>query len=121
LYIYLTEYHHHEGEMADIMYQTEGGKWTVLYNESKYEKDSKLANSKSNQNGDKVLFDETKDQNEDGLREYDHESVTVAVEPFCLAWKDLSVILKKKGTKLIDGVSGIARSGRVLALMGPSG
>jgi hypothetical protein len=40
---------------------------------------------------------------------------------YCLVWKDLSVLLKKNGNKLIDNVSGIARSGRVLALMGPSG
>lgn len=39
----------------------------------------------------------------------------------CLEWKNLSVILKTKGTKLIDDVSGAALSGRILALMGPSG
>ena len=39
----------------------------------------------------------------------------------CLEWKNLSVVLKKKGTILIDNVSGIALPGRILALMGPSG
>mmetsp|Transcript_9118 Transcript_9118/g.9175 ORF Transcript_9118/g.9175 Transcript_9118/m.9175 type:complete len:1301 (+) Transcript_9118:45-3947(+) len=40
---------------------------------------------------------------------------------FTLVWENLTLLLKKKGTKLIDNVSGMARSGRVLALMGPSG
>jgi len=39
----------------------------------------------------------------------------------CLTWKNLDVVLKNKGTKLIDNVSGTARASRVLALMGPSG
>ena len=39
----------------------------------------------------------------------------------CLVWNNLSVILKGKGTKLIDNVSGVAFPGRILALMGPSG
>jgi ABC-type multidrug transport system ATPase subunit/ABC-type multidrug transport system permease subunit len=41
--------------------------------------------------------------------------------PSCLEWTDLSLTLKKKGKVLIDTMSGTARSGRVLALMGPSG
>ena len=40
---------------------------------------------------------------------------------FCLVWKNITVNLKKKGTTLIDNVSGVAQSGRVLAMMGPSG
>jgi ABC-type multidrug transport system fused ATPase/permease subunit len=39
----------------------------------------------------------------------------------CLQWSNLSVTLAKKGTVLIDDVSGVAQSGRILALMGPSG
>lgn len=39
----------------------------------------------------------------------------------CLEWKDVSVILKTKGTILVDKVSGAALPGRILALMGPSG
>lgn len=39
----------------------------------------------------------------------------------CLVWNNLSVVLKGKGTKLIDNVSGVAFPGRILALMGPSG
>lgn len=38
-----------------------------------------------------------------------------------LSWKDLDLVLKKGGKKLIDNVSGSVRAGRVLALMGPSG
>ena len=41
--------------------------------------------------------------------------------PYCLVWKDLSLNLKKNGKLLVDKVSGSARAGRVLALMGPSG
>ena len=39
----------------------------------------------------------------------------------CLSWKNMSVILPKTGAKLIDNVSGFVKSGRILALMGPSG
>jgi hypothetical protein len=39
----------------------------------------------------------------------------------CLSWKNMSVILPKTGAKLIDNVSGFVKSGRTLALMGPSG
>jgi ABC-type multidrug transport system fused ATPase/permease subunit len=39
----------------------------------------------------------------------------------CLTWANLNVILKKNKQKLIDDVSGRVVSGRVLALMGPSG
>ena len=49
------------------------------------------------------------------------EGAAASKRPTCLSWSNLNVVLKKKGTKLIDDVSGIARSGRVLALMGPSG
>jgi len=45
----------------------------------------------------------------------------IPVAGCCLEWKNLSVILKKKGTVLIDKVSGVALPGRILALMGPSG
>lgn len=38
-----------------------------------------------------------------------------------LTWTDFNVVLPKTDTKLIDNVSGSVRSGRVLALMGPSG
>jgi len=38
-----------------------------------------------------------------------------------LCWKNISVILPKTGTKLVDDVSGVVTSGRVVALMGPSG
>jgi ABC-type lipoprotein export system ATPase subunit len=38
-----------------------------------------------------------------------------------LAWKNLDLVLKKGGKKLIDNVSGSVRAGKVLALMGPSG
>ena len=40
---------------------------------------------------------------------------------FCVTWRNLSVTLRRKNTILIDNVSGVAQSGRVLALMGPSG
>eukprot|EP01036_Dinobryon_divergens_P033941 gene33941-43849_t len=59
---------------------------------------------------------------------FQHDSTDVGNIPnaissraFCLVWENLTLLLKKKGTKLIDNVSGTARSGRVLALMGPSG
>jgi ABC-type multidrug transport system ATPase subunit len=38
-----------------------------------------------------------------------------------LTWTDFNVVLPKTGAKLIDDVSGSVKSGRVLALMGPSG
>jgi ABC-type multidrug transport system fused ATPase/permease subunit len=74
------------------------------------------------------LFDQSvdvKEERDNGVVDFNDEKEDRVyqpdAEPFCLVWKDLSVLLKKKGTKLIDGVSGVARSGRVLALMGPSG
>jgi ABC-type multidrug transport system ATPase subunit len=39
----------------------------------------------------------------------------------CLQWEKMSVILKSKGSVLVDKVSGTALPGRILALMGPSG
>jgi hypothetical protein len=54
--------------MADAMYQTEGDKRTVLYDGGEHQKEKKLTNS--DQNGDTVLFDATKDQNEEGLISY---------------------------------------------------
>ena len=42
-------------------------------------------------------------------------------EQFSLVWRNISVNLKSKGTNLIDNVSGVAQSGRVLAIMGASG
>ena len=47
--------------------------------------------------------------------------IDIAKPPHCLAWKKLTLTLNKGGTTLLDGVSGTARAGRVLALMGPSG
>ena len=42
--------------------------------------------------------------------------------PFCLEWTDLTMTLKGKEKKvLINTMSGTARAGRILALMGPSG
>ena len=41
--------------------------------------------------------------------------------PHCLVWSNLSLKLVKEQTLLLDGLSGSARAGRVLALMGPSG
>ena len=41
--------------------------------------------------------------------------------PTWLTWIDFNVILPKTCAKLIDNVSGMVKSGRVLALMGPSG
>jgi len=38
-----------------------------------------------------------------------------------LSWTDFNVILPKNEAKLVDGVSGFVKSGRILALMGPSG
>eukprot|EP01041_Mallomonas_annulata_P005158 gene5158-10306_t len=64
---------------------------------------------------------------------YDIESTAVSLDDVfavdtsriastsCLMWESLSLKLKSKGTMLIDNVSGIAKCGRVLALMGPSG
>jgi hypothetical protein len=73
-------------------------------------------------NSYKHAYDELFNESEEGFNTDKEIGVyPTDAEPFCLAWKDLSVLLKKKGTKLIDRVSGIARSGRVLALMGPSG
>ena len=49
-------------------------------------------------------------------------AVTEKSKPsFVLEWKNLNLMLKKNGNVLIDNVSGVARSGRILALMGPSG
>lgn len=47
--------------------------------------------------------------------------IDIAKPPHCLVWRNLTLTLNKGGAALIDGVSGTARAGRVLALMGPSG
>ena len=63
------------------------------------------------------LFDETMASKNVGNASKQNDS-----DPnFCVTWKNLSVTLRKKNTILIDNVSGVAQSGRVLALMGPSG
>ena len=41
--------------------------------------------------------------------------------PHCLVWKDLTLTLKQKSTVILDKMSGSARAGRVLAIMGPPG
>jgi ABC-type multidrug transport system ATPase subunit/ABC-type multidrug transport system permease subunit len=41
--------------------------------------------------------------------------------PFCLTWSELTLRLKKNEKVILDKMSGSARAGRVLALMGPSG
>ena len=38
-----------------------------------------------------------------------------------VTWRRMSVVMKDDGSKVIDSVSGMARTGRVLAIMGPSG
>jgi hypothetical protein len=40
---------------------------------------------------------------------------------FSLSWSELSIILPKNGKVLVDKVSGFVTSGKILALMGPSG
>ena len=62
------------------------------------------------------LFDEVNPQIDD----FSAKSVN-GHKQFSLVWKNLSVNLKRKGTNLIDNVSGVAQSGRLLAMMGPSG
>ncbi|KAK6022418.1 ABC transporter, ATP-binding protein, partial [Ostertagia ostertagi] len=44
-----------------------------------------------------------------------------AVDPITLSWRDLRVSVAGKGRELLQGVSGIARPGELLALMGASG
>lgn len=44
-----------------------------------------------------------------------------ADESGTLSWSNFSVILPKTGARLVDNVSGFVKSGRILALMGPSG
>lgn len=48
-------------------------------------------------------------------------SFHTADESGTLSWNDFSVILPKTGARLVDSVSGFVKSGRILALMGPSG
>lgn len=60
-------------------------------------------------NHDDVFFEENPSN-------YDYK----ASENPCLKWTNLSVTLPK-GQVLIDNISGVAQSGRIVALMGPSG
>ena len=41
--------------------------------------------------------------------------------PFCMVWRNLTFVTKGKCKSLIDGLTGFARSGRVLSIMGPVG
>jgi ABC-type multidrug transport system ATPase subunit len=41
--------------------------------------------------------------------------------PFCLVWRNLTFVIKGKSKSLIDGLTGFARSGRVMSIMGPVG
>ena len=63
----------------------------------------------------------TKDMKESLFEEDSDQTGHIIASGCCLEWRNLSVVLKKKGTVLIDNVSGVALSGRILALMGPSG
>ena len=70
---------------------------------------------------DTLSYDELFAENTSS-RTLDSESRDDYSDPnFCVTWKNLSVTLRRKNTVLIDNVSGVAQSGRVLALMGPSG
>ena len=54
-------------------------------------------------------------------RRVDDSTDKKAVKQYCLAWSELTLRLKKNETIILDKMSGSARAGRVLALMGPSG
>lgn len=41
--------------------------------------------------------------------------------PFCMVWRNLTFVTKGKCKSLLDGLTGFARSGRVLSIMGPVG
>jgi ABC-type multidrug transport system fused ATPase/permease subunit len=49
------------------------------------------------------------------------KSFHAADESGTLSWNGFSVILPKTGARLVDNVSGYVKSGKILALMGPSG
>ncbi|VDM69693.1 unnamed protein product [Strongylus vulgaris] len=46
------------------------------------------------------------------------DTVLEAVEPATLSWKDLRVSVTKGGRQLLQGVTGLARPGELVALMG---
>ncbi|WKY06143.1 hypothetical protein Q1695_006387 [Nippostrongylus brasiliensis] len=48
-------------------------------------------------------------------------TVLEAVDPVVLSWKNLRVSVSKSGRELLQGVSGVAAPGQLLALMGASG
>ncbi|GMT22600.1 hypothetical protein PFISCL1PPCAC_13897, partial [Pristionchus fissidentatus] len=50
-----------------------------------------------------------------------NESILESVEPITLAWKNLRVTVTKTNRQLLNDVSGIARPGELMALMGASG
>lgn len=49
------------------------------------------------------------------------ESALETVQPITLSWRDIRVSVNKGGRELLHGVSGIARPGELMALMGASG
>lgn len=51
----------------------------------------------------------------------DDGSALEAVEPVTLAWREIRVTVKKKGRELLQDVSGMAKPGELMALMGASG
>ncbi|GMS95854.1 hypothetical protein PENTCL1PPCAC_18029 [Pristionchus entomophagus] len=50
-----------------------------------------------------------------------NESILESVDPITLSWKNLRVSVTKSNRQLLNNVSGIARPGELMALMGASG
>ncbi|KAF8374577.1 wht-2 [Pristionchus pacificus] len=50
-----------------------------------------------------------------------NESILESVDPITLSWKNLQVNVTKSNRQLLNNVSGIARPGELMALMGASG